>query len=152
MRNNTSRKIYIKWVAVAIVLFFLATMFWPRRFCDFLRPGEAVTFYITTRTYTEDSSLPEMGEQHWTVQPDTPAYEEIMGILEQYRCRLSLFPLKKNNQAPWWNLYQDSGVELTNLGTGDWKANGLHFTLYGGDEAAAQMETRILGILTSLKQ
>lgn len=96
--------------------------------------------------------MPEMGEQHWTVQPDTPAYEEIMGILEQYRCRLSLFPLKKNNQAPWWNLYQDSGVEITNLGTGDWKANGLHFTLYGGDEAAAQMEAQLLGILTSLKQ
>ena len=142
----------IRWLALGLLAVLLATLFWPRRFRDFLRPGEAVTFYITTRTYTEDSSLPEMGAQHWTVQPDTPAYEEIMGILEQYRCRLSLFPLKKNNQAPWWNLYQDSGVELTNLGTGDWKANGLHFTLYGGDEAAAQMETRILGILTSLKQ
>lgn len=142
----------IRWLALGLLAVLLATLFWPRRFRDFLRPEEAVTFYITTRTYTEDSSLPEMGAQHWTVQPDTPAYEEIMGILEQYRCRLSLFPLKKNNQAPWWNLYQDSGVELTNLGTGDWKANGLHFTLYGGDEAAAQMETRILGILTSLKQ
>lgn len=142
----------IRWLALGLLAVLLATLFCPRRFRDFLRPEEAVTFYITTRTYTEDSSLPEMGAQHWTVQPDTPAYEEIMGILEQYRCRLSLFPLKKNNQAPWWNLYQDSGVELTNLGTGDWKANGLHFTLYGGDEAAAQMETRILGILTSLKQ
>lgn len=142
----------IRWLALGLLAVLLATLFWPRRFRDFLRPGEAVTFYITTRTYTKDSSLPEMGEQHWTVQPDTPAYEEIMGILEQYRCRLSLFPLKKNNQAPWWNLYQDSGVEISNLGTGDWKANGLHFTLYGGDEAAAQMETRILGILTSLKQ
>ena len=142
----------IRWLALGLLAVLLATLFWPRRFRDFLRPEEAVTFYITTRTYTEDSSLPEMGAQHWTVQPDTPAYEEIMGILEQYRCRLSLFPLKKNNQAPWWNLYQDSGVELTNLGTGDWKANGLHFTLYGGDEAAAQMETRIFGILTSLKQ
>ena len=142
----------IRWLALGLLAVLLATLFWPRRFRDFLRPEEAVTFYITTRTYTEDSSLPEMGAQHWTVQPDTPAYEEIMGILEQYRCRLSLFPLKKNNQAPWWNLYQDSGMELTNLGTGDWKANGLHFTLYGGDEAAAQMETRILGILTSLKQ
>ena len=142
----------IRWLALGLLVVLLATLFWPRRFRDFLRPGEAVTFYITTRTYTEDSSLPEMGEQHWTVQPGTPAYEEIMGILEQYRCRLSVFSLKQNNQAPWWNLYQDSGVELTNLGTGDWKANGLHFTLYGGDEAAAQMETRILGILTSLKQ
>lgn len=142
----------IRWLALGLLAVLLATLFWPRRFRDFLRPGEAVTFYITTRTYTKDSSLPEMGEQQFTVQPDTPAYEEIMGILEQYRCRLSVFPLKKNNQAPWWNLYQDSGVEITNLGTGDWKANGLHFTLYGGDEAAAQMETRILGILTSLKQ
>ena len=142
----------IRWLALGLLAVLLATLFWPRRFRDFLRPGEAVTFYITTRTYAKDSSLPEMGGQQFTVQPDTPDYEEIMGILEQYRCRLSLFPLKKNNQAPWWNLYQDSGVELTNLGTGDWKANGLHFTLYSGDEAAAQMETRILGILTSLKQ
>lgn len=142
----------IRWLALGLLAVLLATLFWPRRFRDFLRPGEAVTFYITTRTYTKDSSLPEMGDQQFTVQPGTPAYEEIMGILEQYRCRLSVFPLKKNNQAPWWNLYQDSGVEITNLGTGDWKANGLHFTLYGGDEAAAQMETRILGILTSLKQ
>lgn len=142
----------IRWLALGLLAVLLATLFWPRRFRDFLRPGEAVTFYITTRTYTEDSSLPEMGAQQFTVQPGTPAYEEIMGILEQYRCRLSLFSLKQNNQAPWWNLYQDGGVEITNLGTGDWKANGVHFTLYGGDEAAAQMEAQLLGILTSLKQ
>lgn len=142
----------IRWLALGLLAVLLATLFWPRRFRDFLRPGEAVTFYITTRTYTEDSSLPEMGAQQFTVQPGTPAYEEIMGILEQYRCRLSLFSLKQNNQALWWNLYQDSGVEISNLGTGDWKANGLHFTLYGGDEAAAQMEAQLLGILTSLKQ
>ena len=142
----------IRWLALGLLAVLLATLFWPRRFRYFLRPGEAVTFYITTRTYTKDSSLPEMGEQHWTVQPDTPAYEEIMGILEQYRCRLSVFSLKQNNQAPWWTLYQDGGVEISNLGTGDWKANGVHFTLYGGDEAAAQMKTRILGILASLNQ
>lgn len=142
----------IRWLALGLLAVLLATLFWPRRFRDFLHPGEAVTFYITTRTYTEDSSLPEMGAQQFTVQPGTPAYEEIMGILEQYRCRLSLFSLKQNNQAPWWDLYQDSGVEISNLGTGDWKANGFHFTLYGGDEAAAQMKTRILGILASLKQ
>ena len=142
----------IRWLALGLLAVLLATLFWPRRFRDFLRPGEAVTFYITTRTYTEDSSLPEMGAQQFTVQPGTPAYEEIMGILEQYRCRLSLFSLKQNNQAPWWNLYQDSGVEISNLGTGDWKTNGFHFTLYGGDEAAAQMKTRILGILASLNQ
>ena len=41
----------IRWLAVGLLAVLLATLFWLRRFRDFLRPGKAVTFFTVPSTH-----------------------------------------------------------------------------------------------------
>ena len=144
------KRLIIAVFCLSVISIWGGVILWPRQCGSFLYSEGDLTFYFVTPIFSDESSLPELITEQWTLDASSKEYQEIISIMDKYLCHISLGGLTKNNHATWVIVYNSNGIPIVEYqGTNRVRILGTTYSIYGTKDNGTNMINSIHSILST---
>ena len=145
-----SKQCIAAWPCLVLIATVFLVMFWPLPCDGLIKPEHGdITFYVVEHTFSDQSTLPALSSQQWTVPKDSNVYSEILSVMGNYHYYRKPSSSAQDNHQPWISTYPENGRPIFSWkGSNDLDTEKICCGIYGRNNGQAMMNT-IYDILKS---